>query len=333
MISLHYVQDGKWSTAKAAPEALSLQPHNGLLWINLARPKQKEIDQVNHFAQIQIPSAQKLTRIEASDQLYRQGEVLVMTVQTTARHPETGMFKRGHMTFFLTHERLVTLHSGNDHLIAELQEQAGEVMVRSPSPAELLLWLLDELIERLSANLHKFEVDTEVMAHDIFGDQTIQVKKSPAVMAIVHEQVLRQVGRKGNHLNKHRQCLVSYNRALHYLAAHEGHFISAALRPRMDLVLNDIKVLTDHVNNLSQSITFLLDAVLGMINMEQNKIVRTFTVIAFILMPPTLVGTVYGMNFELMPELKWPFGYPLALTLMILSALIPYWISKRRHWF
>ena len=90
--------------------------------------------------------------------------------------------------------------------------------------------------------------------------------------------------------------------------------------------------LADHVGYLSTKITFLLDATLGMINNEQNTIIKIFSVLAVALMPPTLVGTIYGMNFEHMPELKWLFGYPFALVLMVISAVVPWLYFKRKGW-
>jgi magnesium transporter len=94
----------------------------------------------------------------------------------------------------------------------------------------------------------------------------------------------------------------------------------------------DVVSLSDHASFLSNKITFLLDATLGMINIEQNNIIKLFSVVAVVFLPPTLIASIYGMNFELMPELDWPFGYPLALALMLVSAVTPYAFFKRRGW-
>jgi magnesium transporter len=93
-----------------------------------------------------------------------------------------------------------------------------------------------------------------------------------------------------------------------------------------------VQSLADHVGYLSTKITFLLDATLGMINNEQNTIIKIFSVLAVALMPPTLVGTIYGMNFKHIPELEWLWGYPWALLLMVLSALVPWLYFKRKGW-
>ena len=93
-----------------------------------------------------------------------------------------------------------------------------------------------------------------------------------------------------------------------------------------------MRSLEDHVGFLSNKITFLLDATLGLISVEQNEVIRVLTVAATIFFPPTLIGTIYGMNFPDMPELSWHFGYPLAIGLMVASAVLPYLYFKRRGW-
>ena len=105
-----------------------------------------------------------------------------------------------------------------------------------------------------------------------------------------------------------------------------------ALKARVKTANRDVQSLADHIGYLSTKITFLLDATLGMINNEQNTIIKIFSVLAVALMPPTLVGTIYGMNFKHMPELDWAYGYPLALGLMVLSAVLPWLYFKRKGW-
>jgi magnesium transporter len=144
---------------------------------------------------------------------------------------------------------------------------------------------------------------------------------------------IRSIGREGELTSRSRECLLTLGRLLTYL----GHVMSERgddklLRARVKTAHRDVQSLADHVGYLSTKITFLLDATLGMINNEQNGIIKIFSVLAVALMPPTLVGTIYGMNFQHMPELKWMFGYPFALALMVVSALIPWLYFKRKGW-
>jgi magnesium transporter len=90
--------------------------------------------------------------------------------------------------------------------------------------------------------------------------------------------------------------------------------------------------LTDHASYIGNKVTFLLDAMLGVVNLQQNAIIKIFSVAAVVLMPPTLVASIYGMNFKHMPELEWPYGYPMALVIMLLAAIVPYMYFKWRKW-
>ncbi|MDW8371691.1 MAG: CorA family divalent cation transporter, partial [Geminicoccaceae bacterium] len=94
----------------------------------------------------------------------------------------------------------------------------------------------------------------------------------------------------------------------------------------------DVQSLSDHTTFLSQKTTFLLEATLGLINIEQTNIIKIFSVVAVVFLPPTLIASIYGMNFEFMPELSWPWGYPFALFLMVLSAVLPYLMFKWKGW-
>jgi len=97
-------------------------------------------------------------------------------------------------------------------------------------------------------------------------------------------------------------------------------------------ILRDIESLLPHNESLFQKVNFLMQAAMGFISIEQNRIIKIFSVVSVVFLPPTLVASSYGMNFEFMPELKWSFGYPGAIVLMILAALAPYLYFKRRNW-
>ena len=107
---------------------------------------------------------------------------------------------------------------------------------------------------------------------------------------------------------------------------------SKELRGRVRTLEHDLESLSDHSSFVSQKVTFLLDATLGMINIEQSNIIKIFSIAAGVFLPPTLIASIYGMNFAFMPELKWQYGYPLAGLLMLASAVLPFWYFKRRGW-
>ena len=148
------------------------------------------------------------------------------------------------------------------------------------------------------------------------------------------EGLLEQIGRNGDLLTKLRESLVSINRLLTYHTTIEQNDRKASkdAKERVKMLYRDVVALTDQTAFLSNKVTFLLDATLGLINLQQNQIIKIFSVAAVVFLPPTLVASIYGMNFEYMPELKWLGGYPFAISLMVLSAVLPYWYFKRRGW-
>ena len=112
----------------------------------------------------------------------------------------------------------------------------------------------------------------------------------------------------------------------------EGVKWTKDMREQLKTMQRDVSSLTDHASYLSNKITFVLDAMLGVVNLEQNNIIKLFSVMAVVLMPPTLIASVYGMNFKAMPELDWSFGYPMAILMMLLAAAGPYLFFRWKKW-
>jgi magnesium transporter len=107
---------------------------------------------------------------------------------------------------------------------------------------------------------------------------------------------------------------------------------SADARHHLSSLTTDVTSLTEHASFLTDNLTFLLDASLGLISIEQNAAMKLFSWAAVVFLPPTLIAGIYGMNFDHMPELRWVHGYPMALVLMLASAVLPYLYFKRRGW-
>ncbi len=148
------------------------------------------------------------------------------------------------------------------------------------------------------------------------------------------QSLIDQLGQKGDFLSSIRESLVSISRLVAYHSALETQSRKPTKETRQlaKLLQRDATSLGDHATFLSGKINFLLDATLGLINLEQNQIIKIFTVASVVFLPPTLVASVYGMNFQAMPELQWQLGYPWAVVLMILSAALPFLYFKRRGW-
>ncbi len=150
------------------------------------------------------------------------------------------------------------------------------------------------------------------------------------------EELLSKVGEEGDFNSKVRESLVSIGRMVAFAQAVIDQIkLGKEMkenRARIKIIQRDIQSLTDHASFLSGKISFLLDAVLGMINIEQSGIIKIFSVAAVVFLPPTLVASIYGMNFQHMPELPWEYGYPFAIGMMIASAVLPFLYFKRKGW-
>ncbi len=166
------------------------------------------------------------------------------------------------------------------------------------------------------------------VSHDIF-----EPEQSSTSSARNYRAILKAIGRKGDLTSKVRESLVSIGRVLLYLA-NEADTMKWAKDTRGELrgMQRDVQSLSDHAAYLSNKITFLLDAMLGVVNLEQNNIIKLFSVVAVVFMPPTLIASIYGMNFEIMPELKWQYGYLVAVVLMVVAAIGPLAFFKWKKW-
>jgi magnesium transporter len=192
----------------------------------------------------------------------------------------------------------------------------------------VLVGLLEAIIDREADRVERITGEVDKLSQTIFRG-----KGGERTRTLRFDVNIKAIGREGELTSRSRECLLTLDRLLTYL----GHVMNERaddkqLRGRVKTATRDVRSLADHIGYLSSKITFLLDATLGMINNEQNTIIKTFSVLAVALMPPTLVGTIYGMNFRNMPELNWEFGYPMALGLMVLSAVLPWVYFKRKGW-
>ena len=169
-------------------------------------------------------------------------------------------------------------------------------------------------------------MEVDHVSRDIFEPESERTSSQ-------YKDILTAIGRKGDLTSKVRESLVSIGRLLLFLANEaEGMRWAKDTRALLISMQRDVQSLSDHATYLGGKITFLLDAVVGVVTIEQNNIIKIFSVAAVALLPPTLIASIYGMNFKNMPELNWPYGYPLAILLMICGAVLPYFYFKWKKW-
>jgi len=314
------------SLKKAVIEDLALLPESAV-WIDLINPSAAEDRAVERLVGIAVPTREDMQEIEISSRLYIENGARYMTA-TLMCQSDTDMPRTTAVTFILAGHRLVTVRYDTPKPFAQVEYK----LARSCSPAisgELILMeLLDAVIDRCADILERVGLDLDQVSHDIFEPESERHGNAKR-----YSQILAAIGRKGDLTSKVRESLVSIGRLVAFMSAvMEGVKWSKDMREQLKTMQRDIHSLSDHASYLSGKITFVLDAMLGVVNLEQNNIIKLFSVMAVVLMPPTLIASIYGMNFKDMPELEWHLGYPLAVFAMIAAAIVPYYIFKLKKW-
>jgi magnesium transporter len=311
---------------KADSSDLAALPENAV-WVDMVRPTPEEDRAVERLAGIAVPTREDMQEIEISSRLYIENSARYMTA-TLMCQSDTDMPRTTAVTFILAGHRLVTVRYDQPKPFALVEAKLGRSCAPTINGEMVLMELLDAVIDRCADILERCGSEIDQVSHDIFEPESERHGHAKQ-----YSRILIEIGRKGDLTSKVRESLVSIGRVVTFMSAViEGVKWSKDMREQLKTMQRDVASLTDHASYLSSKITFTLDAMLGVVNLEQNNIIKLFSVMAVVLMPPTLIASIYGMNFKLMPELDWPHGYPIALVMMLIAAIVPYWIFKLKKW-
>jgi magnesium transporter len=314
------------SLKKVKIEDSSALPDSAV-WVDLVNPTAAEDKAVERLAGIAVPTREDMQEIEISSRLYIENGARYMTA-TLMCHSDTEMPKTTPVTFILAGHRLVTVRYDQPKPFALVETKLARSCASGITGEMVLMELLDAVIDRCADILERIGADVDRVSHDIFEPGSERPGNARR-----YAQILIAIGREGDLTSKVRESLVSIGRLVTFLsAAIEGVKWSKDMREQLKTQQRDVASLTDHASYLASKITFVLDALLGVVNLEQNNIIKLFSVMAVVLMPPTLIASIYGMNFKGMPELEWTHGYPLALIAMLAAAVVPYLIFKWKKW-
>lgn len=298
----------------------------GAVWIDLEEPTHEEEEMVERAVGFAVPTRADMVEIEPSSRLYEREGTLVLTLSVLFG-VEAGAPQSEPISFVLKDDKLVTVRyvTPKPWLAFSRDARGAPGLVRDAPTA--LVRLLDAIVDRLADELEESGLEIEKISR-----HTFRRDENQRVPARRLEAVLHRVGRVQSLVAKIRETAVSTARALSFLASSDRMSAQDCARTREQVasLATDVSALIDHSAFQSSQLTFLLDASLGLISIEQNAAMKSFSWVALIFLPPTLVAGIYGMNFEHMPELKWLMGYPWALTLILLSAVLPVWILRRR---
>ncbi|HSD93048.1 MAG TPA: magnesium transporter CorA family protein [Methyloceanibacter sp.] len=322
MLTVYESRSGALQRQKGKPRITE-----SAVWIDLLNPTPEEESQIERAMKLDVPTREEQQEIEVSSRLYQEDGAYFMTA-TLLYQPEQGEPRTTPVTFILNGQRLITLRYAQPRAFDIYVARCNRVETDLANGAAVLIGLLETIIDRLADFIERIQAEVEGLSHSVF-----ELKGGAASRQRRFDVLLRAIGREGEITSKARETAHSFGRLLTFLvhAANQRKEVKP-LQARIRTAARDVASLTDHATFLSGKIIFLLDATLGMINIQQNDIIKIFSVAAVVFLPPTLIASIYGMNFHHMPELDWWFSYPLALALMVLAAILPYFYFKRRGW-
>ncbi|WP_135448853.1 MULTISPECIES: magnesium transporter CorA family protein [Tabrizicola] len=299
------------------------------IWIDLRAPTVAEEDAVEAALGIDIPTREDMQEIEVSSRIYREDGALFLTAQVVATDAARAI-EIGPVTFVVLPDRLVSVHYHHPGSFDSFADWASRHDTPLKCGVDALLGLLEAVVDRLADIL-----EAEARRLDGLSRQLFAPDRGAANGEDLSD-LLRRIGLAEDVNAKASESLGTLVRLVGYLTvdkeAHSPLRMGQATRTRAKTLLQDIRSLHEVVGAQAEKVRFLLDATLGVISIRQSDVIKIFSVVAFVFLPPTLIASIYGMNFEHMPELSWTWGYPMALGLMVLSALVPWLIFRWKKW-
>jgi magnesium transporter len=301
-------------------------------WIDVFRPDRRESSFLERTLGIEVPSYADLSEIETSSRLRKDKDLLFLSTpahfRTVGGNPRTTP-----LGFVLSRDRLLTVRFKPLKAFDKLHDQLKQQPIDLPGGLGALITVLEAIVEHTADELEGIAADLDVVSDDIFvGDEPPQGEERRPKVGDHLRSVLRKLVRTGDHAAKISDILLGLSRMVPFVTTNSVEALSADHKARMKSLQRDIDSLGVYERRMTEQVQFLLDATLGLTNIDQNDIFRILTAVSVVGIPPTFIASLYGMNFEFMPELGWPYGYPYALGLIALSAIIPIVWFKRRGW-
>lgn len=306
------------------------------LWIDLDNPSTDDEARVEAALAINIPTREDMQEIEMSSRLYQTDRAQFLTAQVLATR-DAATTEIGPVTFVVLPNCLVTVHYHSPGSFTHFAKWAASNPIAPRDGTGMLLYLLESVVDRLADVLEGEARKLDHLSTAIFAAHRPRGKGDTLAA------VLQRIGRAEDMNGKVSESLSTLHRLSGFLAtspllkagkkvARGGDAPAITDRALHKTLQLDLASLREVADTQSTKIRFQLDATLGVINIRQSDVVKIFSVVAFVFLPPTLIASVYGMNFAFMPELQWRWGYPMAVGLMLLSAVIPAVIFRLKKW-
>ena len=299
-----------------------------VIWLDVLHPSREEDQYAQDLTGIEVPTREDLKDIEPSSRFYTDGKAHYMTGSLLC-HADSRSPVLTDVAFVLTDKYLVTVRYDTPKSFALFAAGISRMLGGLQSPHVALSRLLETITDRTAEVLENAERKGDALLLNIFGDENgNQTRRAPRFL----EKLLNEIGHHHRLVSKARDSLGSLARLMTSLTNVPAIQTDREVKDLCISITSDIQSLSEHAAFISSNITFLLDASLGLINVEQNAIIKIFSIASVVFLPPTLVASIYGMNFKYMPELEWLWGYPASLLAMVISAIIPFFFFRWKGW-
>ncbi len=325
-----YIQDDA-ILKELSIEPSALKPHLfDTVWVDLVNPSLDEKKSIEDILGISIPTREEMYEIELSSRLYQRENTLFTTIvlltKTEAPHPESTA-----VTFIIHKKWLITVRYVEDfrNLPIFSKPKINAILAQKSSLVftAILENITEQLADILELTTHNIEdVSRMIFKYDYATNGVTKKASKPNF-----REIMSRIGYNEDLLSKTRESLFTISRMLGFIMQTPVFELQGGKR-QLSTLLKDISFLIEHATFLSNKINFLLDAALGMINIEQNSIIKIVSVFSVVFLPPMLVASIYGMNFHHMPELNWEYGYPFAVIFTVLAGFLPYKYFKYKNW-
>jgi len=305
------------------------EPLANAQWIDLQQATPDEIDRVARATGLAIPTEADINEIESSSRLSMRDGVLYLSMPMVSR-PETDP-RLISVGFVLSPERLITVRFAASRLFDRFMAQEQKAAIPGKTGAHVLVGLLEAIVDRQADALEEVKAELEAISHRIFCPEMAAASGRKREDAMLR-QTLVGLGRVGDLVSHVRESQVTAGRIVPYIETVAADWLPKELRPRFRTLRRDIASLNDFDTHLNDKVQFLLEATLGFINIAQNNVIKVLTVTSVAGIPPVVVAGIYGMNFHVMPELAWAWGYPYSIALIVFTTLLPLIIFRWRGW-
>ncbi|WP_305984311.1 magnesium transporter CorA family protein [Roseibium sp. MMSF_3544] len=285
------------------------------VWIDLVSPTKDEQKAAEKLMGAEIPTREEIASIETSERLYVEPGAVVMTAQMPMATRTLDPILSS-VTFVVNAKRLVTVRYGEPKSISILAKKVqADPTIAHLGPA-VLFALLDIIVDRCADEMESASARYDELALQVFGDG-LNMRKTAS-----YQIAIKQLGQVGLHVAKMHDVCTSLSRVLLFMNTHAKRLgLTDIQATDVKTYGRDIRSIKEHADALDNKLAFLLDATVGLVTLEQNQISKIFTVLGVVFLPPTLIASIYGMNFANMPELNWEQGFLFAIGLMVVSVI------------